>query len=195
MRLPKTAHTERPWRIHEIAPDFTLEDVWALPTPGGPDELPRLVRQFVSEHSDVEPPVVYRFLFALRWKLGGLLGWDKPENGIGARVTSLRERLPDDLLAGPRGPEIATVPFTSLYQTDTEWAAEMGNQTCHGVMHISWVPDENGGYRGQMAVLVKPNGVFGQVYMLGIKSCRYLAVYPALMRMIGREWRQGAPAT
>jgi hypothetical protein len=28
MRLPNTAHTSRPWRIHEIARDFRLEDVW-----------------------------------------------------------------------------------------------------------------------------------------------------------------------
>jgi len=26
------------------------------------------------------------------------------------------------------------------------------------VMHIGWVADDVGGYRGQMAVLVKPNG-------------------------------------
>ena len=35
MRLPDTAHVSRPWRIHEIARDFELEDLWALPTPGG----------------------------------------------------------------------------------------------------------------------------------------------------------------
>ena len=45
MRLPNTAHTSRPWRIHELTRDFRLEDVWALPTPGGPDDFPRLVQQ------------------------------------------------------------------------------------------------------------------------------------------------------
>lgn len=44
MRLPNTAHTDWPWRIHEITRDFRVEDVWALPTPGGPGELARLVR-------------------------------------------------------------------------------------------------------------------------------------------------------
>jgi hypothetical protein len=34
MKLPETAHTSRPWRIHEIAPDFRLEDVWELSTRG-----------------------------------------------------------------------------------------------------------------------------------------------------------------
>jgi hypothetical protein len=43
MRLPNTAHTSRPWRIHELAPDLRLEDVWELPGRGGPDDFPRLV--------------------------------------------------------------------------------------------------------------------------------------------------------
>ena len=44
MRLPSSAHSSRPWRIHELTRDFRLEDVWALPTPGGPDDFPRLMR-------------------------------------------------------------------------------------------------------------------------------------------------------
>ena len=40
MRLSNTTHTTRPWRIHELTHDFRLEDVWALPTPGGPDDSP-----------------------------------------------------------------------------------------------------------------------------------------------------------
>jgi hypothetical protein len=61
-------------------------------------------------------------------------------------------------------------------------------------MHIGWVPDAAGGYRGQMAVLVKPNGLLGTVYVAGIKPFRYLGVYPALLRMIGREWQANAGA-
>ena len=57
-------------------------------------------------------------------------------------------------------------------------------------MHLGWVPDGAGGYRGQLAVFVKPNGLFGKAYMAAIKPFRYLIVYPALMRMIGWEWRE-----
>jgi hypothetical protein len=64
----------------------------------------------------------------------------------------------------------------------------MANRTVHAVMHIGWVPDESGGYRGQMAVLVKPNGLFGAAYMAAIKPFRYLIVYPALMRRFERGW-------
>jgi RNA polymerase sigma factor (sigma-70 family) len=42
MRLPNTAHDARPWRIREIAPDFTVEDVWALPVHGGAEDFQTL---------------------------------------------------------------------------------------------------------------------------------------------------------
>ena len=64
-------------------------------------------------------------------------------------------------------------------------------------MHVGWVPDGAGGYRGQMAVLVKPNGRFGDAYMAAIKPFRYLLVYPAMLRQIGKRWAAlptGSPA-
>ena len=196
-RVPNTAHTSRPWRIHEVAPDFDVEDVWALPTPGGPDDFPRLVSHMVAERGNAWPqgaPAVVRFLWALRWKIGALFGWDGKDTGLGSRVTALRDRLPDDLREGPRGPDFTNVPFTSVYLLDDEWAAEMANRTVHTVMHLSWVADEHGGYRGQMAVLVKPNGVFGAAYMAAIRPFRRLLVDPALMRLIGRGWREHSAA-
>ncbi|MFI8389202.1 DUF2867 domain-containing protein [Streptomyces sp. NPDC085540] len=193
MRLPKTAHTSRPWRVHEIAGDFQVEDVWALPTPGGPDDLARLVRQFAGGTGDPVPSPVARVLFAVRWKLGKLFGWDEPDGGIGSRVPTLRDRLPADLREGERGPDLRSAPFTSVFQTHDEWVAESANRTMHGLLHIGWVPDGSGGYRGQLTVLVKPNGRLGSLYMLGIKPFRYLGVYPALLRSIGREWRENAP--
>jgi hypothetical protein len=60
-------------------------------------------------------------------------------------------------------------------------------------MHLGWIPDGAAGYRGQMAVLLKPNGLFGAAYMAAIKPFRYVIVYPALMRQIGREWRAPPP--
>jgi hypothetical protein len=192
MRLPNTAHASRPWRIHEIARDFRLCDVWALPTPGGPGDFPRLVSQMSSGDPSDGASRAVRILWAIRWKVGGLLGWDDPDAGLGSGVPTLRDRLPADLRDGPAGPRFDALPATPLYLTADEFAAEGANRTTHGVMHIGWVPDGAGGYRGQMAVLVKPNGLFGAAYMAAIKPFRHLIVYPALMRMIGREWRAGA---
>jgi uncharacterized protein DUF2867 len=121
----------------------------------------------------------------------GLLGWDGPDAGLGSRVPTLRDRLPADL-RDPSGPEFDALPFTSLYLIDDEWAAEIANRTVHGVMHIGWVPDQTGGYRGQMAVYVKPNGLFGTAYMAAIAPVRHLIVYPPAMREFGRVWRAGA---
>ena len=196
MRLPASEHTSRPWRIHEIAPDFRVEDVWALPTPGGPGDFPLLVERFAAGNPSHSGSPLVRFLFALRWKLGALFGWDDAKAKPGSGPPSLRERLPAELREGPRGPDFATLPFQPLYMTDDEWAGEIANQTMHGVMHLSWVPDGAGSYRGQMAVLVKPNGLFGQAYMVAIRPFRHIAVYPQMMRDIERRWRDevAAPA-
>jgi Protein of unknown function (DUF2867) len=193
VRLPTSAHTSLPWRIHEIAPDFRLEDVWALPTPGGPGDFPRLVQQTSSGDTSSNPSRAARTLFAVRWKLGELFGWDDPDSGVGSRVPTLRDRLPADLRDAPPGPEFDTLPFRSVYLTDDEWAAEIANRTVHGVLHMGWVPDGAGGYRGQMAVLVKPNGLFGKAYMAAIAPFRHLIVYPPLLRGIGQAWESDAP--
>ena len=81
MRLPNTAHTSRPWRVHEITAGFRLEDVWELPTPGGPDDFPRLVRIMSSGHPSQGPARAARMLWAVRLRAGKLLGWDRPDYG------------------------------------------------------------------------------------------------------------------
>jgi hypothetical protein len=192
MRLPDTAHISRPWRIHELTPDFRLEDVWALPTPGGPDDFPRLVRLMASGDPSRNPSSAVRALFAIRWRIGELLGWDDPGSGLGSRVPTLRDRLPADLRDVPPGPDFEALPFTPVYLLGDEFAAEIANRTVHAVMHLGWVPDESGGHHGQMAVLVKPNGLLGNAYMAAIHPFRHRIVYPPLIREIRRDWRAGA---
>ncbi len=188
MRLPNDAHTSRPWRIHELTRDFRLEDVWALPTPGGPEDFHRLVEGIAASNPSEGSSPVVRALFAIRWKLGELFGWDGLED-----VPTLRDRLPADLRDGPAGPGFDALPFDPLYLRDDEWAGEIANRTMHGVMHLGWVPDGRGGYRGQMAVLVKPNGLLGHAYMAAIRPFRHVLVYPPMLRQIGRAW-QAVPA-
>ena len=187
--LPHSAHTSRPWRIHEIAYDFRLEDVWALPVRGSLEDFPLMVEHFAAGDPSESPSLAVRALFAIRWKLGGLLGWDDSAAGLGTRVPTLRDRLPEDLRDAAPGPDFETLPFRSLYLLEDEWAAEIANETMHGVLHIGLVPDVGGAYRAQMAVLVRPNGLLGKGYMAAIKPFRHLIVYPALMRQIEREWR------
>jgi Protein of unknown function (DUF2867) len=188
MRLPESAHTSRSWRIHELAADFRVEDVWALPTPGGPDDFPHLVRAFVSADPSRDSSGVPRALWAIRWKLGQLFGWDRPETGLDARVPTLRERLPADLRGTADAQEFGSLPFRPVYLLEDEFAAEIANKTVHGVLHVGWVPEPAGGYRGQMAVLVKPNGLAGRAYIAAIRPFRHLFVYPPMLRRLGRSW-------
>jgi hypothetical protein len=190
MKLPRTEHTSRPWRIHEIAPDFRVEDVWAFRTPGaGPDDFPVMLNALrAAGGPDRNPPLV-RFLFAVRWKLGALFGWDKPEEGLARRVASLRDRLPRDLRETSAGEAVPNTPFTAVYERHDEAAFELANKTVHDVLHLGWVPSGTGEYELRMAALVKPNGPFGRLYMAGITPFRYLIVYPALTRQWERAWR------
>jgi Protein of unknown function (DUF2867) len=148
------------------------------------------VAAFVSDDFPEGAPLLVRVLWEARWRIGRLLALDRRDAGVGVRVASLRDRLAPDLRAAPTGPDIPEVSLKSVYLLEDEWAVEMANRTVHSsIMHIGWVPDGSGGYRGQMAVLLKPNGRLGAAYMAAIKPFRYLFVYPALMRSIERDWQ------
>lgn len=188
--LPNGAHTSQPWRIHELVPDFKLEDVWALPVVGSRADFHRLIEMVRTMDPGQSSSRVANALWALRWKLGELFGWDDDREGLGARVPSLRERLPPDLRETDVGPPFTGSPFSPLYLLECEAAAELANRTMHGVAHLGWVPDGEGGYRGQMAVYVKTNGLFGAAYMAAIKPVRHRLVYPPMMRRLERAWNE-----
>lgn len=188
MRLPDADFSDRPWRIHDLTADFEVEDVWRLPTPGGGDDLARFARGFTSPAIDETSDRVTKALFAIRWRLGELFGWDAENAGVDRRVVSLRERLPDDLRDGERGPDFSAVPFRSVYLTDDEWVAELANRTVHALLHVGWVGDGDGGFHGELTALVKPNGRLGRSYMAAIKPIRRTLVYPRLLRSIGSNW-------
>ena len=194
MRLTPSTHTDRAWRIHALAPDFAVEDVWSLPTPGGPDELPRLVEAIFGGEFPQGAPRVVGWLWEARWKLGGLLHWDGQSGGVGARVPSLRDRIPVSERAASGDLALDLEPFSLVYLLRDEFAAELANRTVHAVMHLGWVPDGTGGHRGQMAVLVKPNGLLGWVYMHAITPFRRYFVYPALLGYIEKRWQATTPA-
>lgn len=158
MRLPIAAHTQRPWRIHREAPQFAVLDVWSCRAPGaGPDDFATYLELIRSARQ----PLPVRALFAARWKLGDLFGWDG--DGVG---------------------------FTEMYRQHDEAALEIVNRTVHGIMHLGWVRVRDGEYQLRMAVLVKPNGTAGRAYLAAIAPFRYLIVYPVMLRSWERAWRE-----
>lgn len=189
MKLPNSEQTSQPWRIHELVGDFQLLDVWALPTPGGLNDFPRLVEMVAASDTAETPSLAARGLWAIRWKLGEAFGWDEVDTDDLPDWQMLRDRLPEDLSNAPTGPEFEALPFQSVYLLEHEWAAELANKTVHGVMHMSWVPDGHGAYRGQMSVYVKPNGLFGKAYLAAIGPFRHFVVYPPMLRELERRWR------
>ena len=193
MRLPNTAHTSRPWRIHELTRDFRLEDVWALPTPGGPDDFPRLVQDVPRERPVARIPS--RGPRALRDPVEGrgaarlgrpghrprLQGADAPRPVAGGSA-----RLPHPARTSTRSPS----PRCTCSTTSGRRRSPTG--PCTGSCTSAGSQTGPGGYRGQMAVLVKPNGLLGTAYMAAIRPFRHLIVYPPMLRQIGRTWRAGA---
>ncbi len=132
MRIPKAAHTAQSWRIHEFTRDFRIEDVWAFHAPdAGPDDFPVMLQALKTAYDTRKAPAPVRFLFAVRWKLGALLGWDTPQADLGGRVPSLRDRLPTDLARTALDAAPCTDPFSEVYQLDHEAARELGNRTVH----------------------------------------------------------------
>jgi hypothetical protein len=203
MRLPNATHESHFWRIHEIVPDFTLEDVWALPAEGNAEDFEKLLGLLAAADPTHAESAATRFLWQLRDRLGSWFDLGRistpargDEEGArrltipGTEETSLADRLPEDLRETADGVDFASLPFVPLYRTGDEFAAEVSNQTVHGVMHLAWVEHGEGRYQGQMAVYVKPRGLFGRGYMAAIKPFRHWIVYPALMRQTERTWNE-----
>src|SRR5262245_51746861 len=131
MKLPNAEHECRPWRIHDLVADFTLEDVWALPMRGGPEEfqdLLDLAGSFDPSKAESRPT---RFLWNLRDRLGKWFGLgeisasvDAQEAGEfsipGTAETSVRDRLPADLRGTASDIDFGSLPFVPLYRTDRE---------------------------------------------------------------------------
>jgi hypothetical protein len=198
MRVPNQRQLERPWRIHDIVADFDLEDVWSLSDiTGSAEDFSGAIHLVTTDDPTRSANLPARLL----WKARDLLGRWFDLGGIsvpadvagghpipGTTETTLRVRLPDELRGTADDVRFGHLPFSPLYKTADEFAAEVSNKTVHGVLHLAWVPQDDGTYRGQIAVYVKPRGPFGSAYMAFIKPFRYLIVYPALERQLARTW-------
>ena len=132
MRLPNAAHESFPWRIREIAPDFTVEDVWALPAHGGAEDFQTLLELMASLDLANAESLPTRVLWRVRDRLGSWFGldrtsapsdsgWDDAAGNLpipGTNETSLLDGLPDDLRNTGADLHLDFTPFAPLYRTD-----------------------------------------------------------------------------
>jgi hypothetical protein len=197
MRLDPTIHRARPWRVHDLARDFTLLDAWRIPIEADPargDTFADFYRVFVANGVETGSRVA-NALFRLRFFLGRALGLDRRAAPLpipGCTETSVAERLTAEDRAANRARDVPApaqpVDITYVYLFDTEALIEISNRTIHGLLHLGWVDGEAGGKTVEMAVYVKSRGRMSDGYMALIGPFRHLFVYPPWIRRICRRW-------
>ena len=124
VRLPDSLYWYDAWRIHEIAPDFVVEDVWALPVHGDAEDFRGLVELMASSGPA---------------NAGSL----RPTHSGGSATAGRTLRL--GRIAAP-----------------AEARVDQGEGRPDGRR-----------YQGRMAVLVKPRGRLGEVYLALIRPFRH----------------------
>ncbi|MBN1533769.1 MAG: DUF2867 domain-containing protein [Spirochaetes bacterium] len=200
--VSREVHRARPWRVNDIAGDFTLWDVWELPIAASNSGRENF-RSFhdVAMGAFAAMPgerSLTGLLFALRDRIARVVPLDRHVNTLpipGCRETSVGDRLgPGDrersratgsVTPGGRSPGL----FRPVYLFEDESLHELSNDTVHALMHLGWVRRDDGSHTATLAVYVIPRGLLGRAYLAMIWPFRHLVVYPAMMRAIAGRWR------
>ncbi len=209
MRIDKEQHSRHPWKVHGLAADFELEDLWQFPISASPERGHSLSifreKVFLRVFEDLGKRGLAGWLFRLRGAMGRLFGWDRPgksgptgfweRESVRARYLRMHGNGGGNSAQAVKDAE-GEPSFRAVYELEDEYLTEISNQTVHALLHLGWVPLASGKHGVQMAVYVKKRGLLGRVYMKLIKPFRLWIVYPTMMRLVGREWRRfaGEPA-
>ena len=183
-QVPKAEHDALPWKVHDLARDYELEDVWRLPVDLDLDDsLSDFWDQMqlaIAQLDKVNPAAI---LFGVRVALGRLFGWD--DGPPGNEALELRRRY--SAIDGSQ-PELEEVgEFSLVYKLDDEYLAELENSTVQAALHLGRLTRVDG--QGiNLAVYAKPKGALGRLYMAAIKPFRRWIVYPTILRAVARQW-------
>lgn len=82
MKVDPARHRSHPWRVHSLAPDFKLLDVWHIPIEADPGRGETFDQLFdiVWENGLEAGSAPTRALVRLRSAIGRTLGWDLGED-------------------------------------------------------------------------------------------------------------------
>jgi uncharacterized protein DUF2867 len=187
MHVKPAGFQELKLRCHALLHDVPLHDVWAIPlTGGGPGRSVRDASSILLGHRRPTTDLVVRGLFALRWTLGRVFGWDderhdRPGTSYVDRLTAA-DRSQSQVPPGTREGR-----FRVLYVLGDESLYELRNATVHGFLALVLTPSP-GGYLLYLAVYVKPVSRLSSLYMALIDPFRRFVIYPALGRHVQQRW-------
>jgi hypothetical protein len=198
VKVAPARHRTHPWRVHTLAPDFRLLDVWEVPVESGrPDRFDRFYALVAANRIETGSPIV-RVLVAVRGALGWAFRWD--EAGVarpipGCAETAVADRLTDADRARSRAEPGRLAPVAVgvlhvVYHFEDEALVELSNATVHALLHLSWAPEALA--RPRLAVYVKARGAATYVYLALIEPFRQLFVYPAWIAHIAGAWARSA---
>ncbi|WP_420580449.1 DUF2867 domain-containing protein [Reichenbachiella sp.] len=190
MKPTINSHLAQPWLAHEIVSGFRIEDIWHLPIDIKPNTpIKNILDTFVEAINQIGTKGFAGWLFKFRNWLGRLFHWedqsietqDLAPGVLKKRYATQTQTTVDELPKGGFG------HFDLVYALDQEVMLEIENKTVQAAIHLAKVVDDQEA-NAQMTIYVKPNGIFGQIYMLLIKPFRHWIVYPALLRMLANQW-------
>jgi hypothetical protein len=189
MRSTASAHRAHPWRVHTLAPDFELVDVWRFDVhvePGGGFDA------FLDTFWEVMGTLKRHPLSRMRMAVGRLLGWDEKPNTRaipGCTERAVVERL--DATDRARNRVSASGPSAEpglsvrpVYRFADEVLYEISNETVHGLLHLGCAE----GGAPELAVYIKSRGLFTRLYMAAIWPARHAIIYPALTSRVESRW-------
>ena len=188
MRISPDEFRAAPLRVHTFLRDVPLEDVWAIPLPGGgPGRTLDDLRAVLTAGLEAAPTVV-KGLFRLRGRIGAVLGWDRPRPAW--KSGSYADRLSaDDRARSTAAPGTRDGIFSLLYRFESEQLGEHRNATVHAFSSLSIRPVA-GGYLAYLAIYVLPVHRFTRPYMMGIAPFRRFVVYPAIVGKAQKAWAE-----
>ncbi len=191
MKLNKQAHFAHPWRVHTLAADFELIDLWRFEL-----QLDRVrgFDAFLEVYWQVIRAVERTPLFQMRVAIGRAMGWDSAPNSKpipGCAEHLVAERLNDSdrasNLFGPDEPSpLPIAEFRPVYRFNQEALWEVSNDTVHALMHLSCAT----GSSPELAVYIKSRGALTRLYMAAIWPARHAIIYPLLISTVERRWKK-----
>jgi hypothetical protein len=206
VKIANSIHYEQTWRIHSLANDFHLEDVWQFPVEveaNSEVELQDFLRILEpTKSASGFKTKVSSVLFRIRERLGTMFAWDGKLNTSpipGCSETTLRDRLSveeqkSQPWANPSPVQrefyFSFPQFRLVYLFENEACFEISNGTLHALAHVSWVVTKQNTRVARMAVYVKTQSWIGKGYMKLISPFRHAIVYPAFMQTVAQSWKQ-----